>query len=149
MRVLLPTSYLARVYEKNRRQLGLMVAFYAQQRAGESMHSPKACLPGAGWEIWQHGSARIPVNRGSIAVNRYGIQRAGQRMVVFYWYQSRKRIIASEYLGKLLLVRDAVWDGRTGGAIVRITLPDIPSANDEGVEFAAHLIPEVQRCLGR
>jgi hypothetical protein len=27
-------------------------------------------------------------------------------------------------------------------------LPDVPTATDEGVEFAAKLIPQVQRCFG-
>jgi hypothetical protein len=38
--------------------------------------------------------------------------------------------------------------GQTAGSIVRIMLPDVPSASDEAVAFAASLIPEVQRCFG-
>jgi EpsI family protein len=149
LKVLLPTSYLARVYQKEDRQLGLFIAFYAQQRAGESMHSPKACLPAGGWEIWNYDSALVPVAGRQVRVNKYSIDNAGQRMLMFYWYQSRQRIIASEYLAKLLLVRDALVDGRTAGSLVRITVPDVAGASEEAVTFASGLIPQVDRCFGR
>src|ERR1035438_4001616 len=45
-----PTAYLSRTYRKSALQADLFIAYYAQQRAGESMHSPKHCLPGSGWE---------------------------------------------------------------------------------------------------
>ena len=149
LQALLPTSYLARTYQKGDQRLGLFVAFYAQQRAGESMHSPKACLPGSGWEIWNYDSALIPVAGRQVRVNKYSIHHEGQRLLMYYWYQSKKRIIASEYLGKLLLVQDALLDGRTAGSLVRITVPDVDGASDEATTFASRLIPEVDRCFGR
>lgn len=142
------TSYLARKYQKRDQQLDLFVAYYAQQRAGESMHSPKHCLPGAGWEIWQLGSAAIVVNGKTVEVNKYSIENSGIRNIMFYWYQSKGRIVASEYLGKVLLARDTFLTGRTGGSIVRVMLSDTPAAAQEGVEFSARIIPEVARCLG-
>ena len=142
------SSYISRRYEKRGMKLGLFIAFYAQQRAGESMHSPKHCLPGSGWEIWKHGSAVIPVDGRPVEINQYYIQNSGQRMVVFYWYQSRRRIIASEYMGKVLLVRDALLDGRTAGLLARIIVPDVPEAPAEGIAFATDLVPKVQRCFG-
>ena len=69
-------------------------------------------------------------------------------MVMFYWYQSTTRIVASEYVGKVLLARDTLLTGRTGGSIVRIIVPDKPDAERQVVAFAAKLIPEVQRCFG-
>jgi EpsI family protein len=154
LRQLKCTSYLSRTYQKGPgqkrpEQLGLFIAFYAQQRAGESMHSPKHCLPGAGWEIWKHDSAFVPVDGKLVEINKYSIQNSGTRMLMFYWYQSKNRVFASEYLGKMLLARDTFLTGHTAGSIVRIMLPDVAGADAEGVAFAAHLIPEVQRCFGR
>jgi EpsI family protein len=142
------TSYVSRTYEKDGSKLGLFIAYYAQQRAGESMHSPKHCLPGSGWEIWKHDSAMVPVNGSEVKINQYSIQNGGQRMLVFYWYQSKQRIIASEYMGKVLLAKDALLSGHTAGSIVRIVMPDTPATPQQGVAFAAKLIPEVERCLG-
>ena len=148
LRALDATSYLSRTYRKDSKELDLFVAFYSQQRAGESMHSPKHCLPGAGWEIWKHDSALVATNGSQYEVNKYSIQNSGTRMLMLYWYQSKSRIIASEYLGKVLLAKDTIMTGRTAGSIVRIMLPDVPSAPGEGVAFAASIIPEVQRCFG-
>lgn len=147
VRALAATSYLSRVYRKAGWDLDLFIAFYAQQRAGESMHSPKHCMPGAGWEIWRHDTALVPVNGSGVRINKYSIQKAGTRMLMFYWYQSKSRLFASEYLGKILLARDTILTGRTSGSIVRIMLPDAPGAAQEGVRFAARLVAEVQRCL--
>jgi EpsI family protein len=146
---LTPTSYLSRTYQKGGQQLGLFIAYYAQQRAGESMHSPKHCLPGAGWEIWDYGSAMVPVDGSELKINRYSIQNSGNRALVLYWYQSRRRIIASEYLGKILLVGDALFNGGTSGSIVRVIVQDNPGATAAGVAFASQVIPQVADCFGR
>ena len=145
---LLLTSYLSRTYRKPGVEADLFVAFYAQQRAGESMHSPKHCLPGSGWEIWDYGSADIPVKGRSFRVNKYSISHEGERRLVLYWYQSKNRIVASEYMGKILLARDALLQNSTEGSIVRIIVPDKPGALEEARAFASELILQVQRCLG-
>jgi len=149
LNVLRPTSYLSRVYRQGRRQAGLFIAFYAQQRAGESMHSPKNCLPGSGWEVWQYGTVDVPAGGRTVAVNKYSVQNGSERILVLYWYQSRRRIIASEYFGKICLVRDALLEGHTAGSLVRLTLPDQPGALEDGVAFASQIIPQLQECLGR
>ena len=142
------TDYLSRVYSNGTSQLDVFVAYYAEQRSGETMHSPKHCLPGSGWEIWRYGSAEIPVDGHPVVVNKYSIHKATSRDVVLYWYQSGSQIIASEYYGKLLLMRDALLSGRTDGAIVRVIVPDVPGAVEQAVPFASQLITEVQRCYG-
>jgi EpsI family protein len=148
MKTLDATSYVLRGFRKENSQLDLFIAFYEEQRAGESMHSPKHCLPGSGWEIWRQDSALVPVNGLPVKVNKYSIQNLGKRMLMFYWYQSKDRIVASEYVGKLLLARDTLMTGQTAAAIVRVTLPDIPGADQKGVEFVSQVIPQVQRCFG-
>jgi len=145
---LLPTSYLSRSYTKNGEQLGLFIAYYAQQRAGESMHSPKHCLPGSGWEIWNYGSVTFPLDNQQAKINQYFIQNSGQRKLVFYWYQSKDRIVADEYMGKVLLIRDTLLAGHTAGAIVRIVASDKPGTAEQALAFARDLVPEVERCFG-
>ncbi len=147
LRALNPTSYLVRDYRKGKDSLNLFTAFYAQQRSGESMHSPKHCLPGSGWEIWKLDSARIPIDGESVTINKYSIQNAGNRLLMFYWYQSKDRIVADEYRAKFLLARDTLLTGQTAGSIVRFTLPDSEWAVSEGEAFARSLIPLMRRCF--
>jgi EpsI family protein len=142
-----PTSYLSRLYRKRARELGLFIAYYAQQRAGESMHSPNVCLPGNGWSIVGRSSISIELSGRSFPVNQYHVQSGSDHMLVLYWYQSGNRITANEYLGKLLLVRDAIQGGHTSGSVVRIMLPDDDAALVEGPAFASELIPQLERCF--
>jgi EpsI family protein len=145
---LLCDSYLSRLYTNANTQADLFIAYYAEQRAGESMHSPKHCLPGAGWEIWDYASAQIPVRDRSFNVNKYSISKDNQRMLVLYWYQSKNRIVASEYLGKLQLARDTLLHNSTAGSIVRIIVPDQPGALQHARDLASGVIPEMDRCFG-
>src|ERR1035441_4226261 len=118
-------------------------------RAGETMHSPKNCLPGSGWEIWRQDSTTVQVQGHPTRINKYSIQHLDQRSLVFYWYQSKERIIASEALGKIMLVRDSLVGGHTGGVLARVTVSDTGPDAADGEAFAAHLIRDLQRCFGR
>ena len=147
-KLLLADSYLARTYRKADAKADLFIAFYTQQRAGESMHSPKHCLPGSGWEIADYSTTNISVKGEAFTVNKYAVIHGTERMLVLYWYQSKSRIIASEYMGKILLARDALLHNSTAGSIVRIVVPDNPVGLKAASEFASDLIPQVQRCFG-
>ena len=142
------SSYLSRIYVKQGLKADLFIAYYAEQRAGESMHSPKHCLPGAGWEIWDYGKTDVQTNGHSFVVNKYSIENSGERSLVLYWYQSKGRIIASEYVGKLLLAHDALMQASTAASIVRIIVPDQPGALDYAQGLASEVIPQMQRTFG-
>ena len=102
----------------------LYVGYYASQRTGDIIHSPKNCLPGAGWDPVQSGYTTIAVPDGrKIVVNEYVIQQGLDKELVFYWYQGRGRVIASEYAGKFWMVADAISRNRTDGALVRLVTP--------------------------
>jgi len=139
------TSYLARLYRKPNLELDFFTAYYAQQRAGENMHSPKNCLPGSGWEIWHYDTREIQARGGKVPINFDRVSYESKRYLFLYWYQSKRRIIANEYLGKILLVKDALLNGDSSGAIVRIMVPDQSGAADEAVQFAEAILPVMQR----
>lgn len=146
--VLKATSLLSRVYHRGTSSIDLFIAFYAEQRAGESMHSPAVCLPGSGWEVAAYSSEPVPVGDLRYKVNRYVVAKGLERMTVLYWYQSRSSVVASEYLGKVLLIKNSIMDGDTAGSIVRLTFIDRPGAIPEAVGLASQLIPEVRKCIG-
>jgi len=147
--ILKASAYLSRTYQNDSKTLDLFVAFYPLQRAGESMHSPKNCLPGSGWEVWQRGTITVPIGGRLVTINRYGVENGPSRMLVLYWYQTSDRIVADEYSAKAFLIWDALLEGRTSGSIVRIVLPDEPWALNSGVDFSSRLIPLIQACLPR
>ena len=115
-------DYVSRVYtDRGRHNLGVYVGYFDSQRTGDIIHSPKNCLPGAGWEPVRSGLLTIEVpGEQRIAVNEYIIEKGLDRQLVLYWYQGRGRVVASEYWGKIWLVEDAITRNRTDGALVRI-----------------------------
>jgi len=148
LKVLRPTSYLSRFYTGDNKRLGLFIAYYDRQTAGGTLHSPRNCLPGSGWEIWQQNSLKIPA-AGDVSINRYSIRNLNERMVMYYWYQSADRIVASELAGKLYLVHDSFFRQHTAAALVRVIVPDTSASDEEALDFTSRLIPEIRECFGR
>jgi EpsI family protein len=121
------SSYLVRTYRPADTTRGatisLYVGYYAQQMQGRTVHSPKNCLPGAGWEPLSSRPDTVATDRGPVVVNRYLIQNGGARALVFYWYQGRGRVAHDEYGVKWDLLRDAALKRRSDEALVRIVVP--------------------------
>lgn len=101
----------------------LYVGYYESQRTGATYHSPKNCLPGAGWQFVESTEMVVPVNDRSITVNGVTIQKGLDKQVIVYWYHDRGRVIASEYWAKAYLIWDAATKHRSDGALVRISVP--------------------------
>ena len=100
------------------------VAYYASQRAGESAHSPRSCIPGGGWEIESLQEVTVPgvtFEGKPLRVNRLIIALGEIKQVVYYWFQQRGRDITNEYAVKWYLLEDAILEKRTDGALVRLT----------------------------
>jgi EpsI family protein len=109
----------------------LFVAYFKTQRTGKTPHSPKNCLPGSGWEQLREDYLAIPIpgSSESIVVNRYLVARGDEKSLSLYWYQSRNRVVASEYRAKFWTVADAIRYNRSDTALVRVIVP--VSGNDE------------------
>ncbi len=126
----------------------LYVGFYESQRTGATYHSPKNCLPGAGWQFME--SDIIPLTMPDetlILVNKVLIQKGLEKQVILYWYHDRGRVIASEYWAKIYLVWDAMTKNRSDGSLVRISVPvkdgTVEEAFDQSVAFLHDLWPKL------
>jgi EpsI family protein len=98
------------------------------------VHSPRACLPGGGWEIEEFDQYRIDdvgAFGEGINVNRSVISMGDSRQLVYYWFQQRGRNITNEYLVKWFIFWDAITMNRTDGALVRLVTPVPPGADIE------------------
>jgi EpsI family protein len=143
-KILLADDYLLKTYrDPSGKQADLFVAYYRSQRAGESMHSPKNCLPGSGWMPTVNDTVVLQKDSQGkeIRINRYVVENGTDRALALYWYQENGRVIASEYWGKFYLVWDALRTGRRDGAIVRVMIPlrrneNIDGPTEVGLAFA-------------
>jgi exosortase D (VPLPA-CTERM-specific) len=131
-----PTDYILAEYHRSTdpNPVNFYIAFYASQRTGTAIHSPRSCLPGGGWEITNLSQLDLGEAMGvtGLKVNRVVIQLGDQKQLVYYWMQQRGRNITSEYLAKWYLFQDGLLMGRSDGALVRLVTP-IPQDGDEGL----------------
>ncbi|MGH9532506.1 MAG: exosortase C-terminal domain/associated protein EpsI [Terriglobales bacterium] len=144
-------DFLSRIYGRTPQEPGieLFIAYFASQRTGTAIHSPRNCLPGAGWTPVDAGRVEVPRAGGdAITANRYLIARGLDRKVVVYWYQSNTRAIASEYSAKFYLVADSIRLNRSDGSLVRVITAMAPGESLEqgerrAVAFAQELAPRL------
>lgn len=148
------TDYLLRTYVgagDEGSYVSAYVGFYASQTQGRTIHSPKNCLPGSGWEPLANQVAEVHASDGTThQVNRYILQREDEQAVVLYWYQGRGRVEHNEYVVKWDLLRDAALRQRSDEALVRVVVPVITSeeeAFETARRTAGQLIPAVDRAL--
>jgi EpsI family protein len=144
------SSYLVRVFQSPDSNSGMAfsvyVGYYDRQTQGRTIHSPKNCLPGAGWEPLESRPETVTTGAGTVVVNRYLLQREREQALVLYWYQGRGRVEANEYRVKWNLLRDAAIRRRSDEALVRVVVP-VRGAESEAAALALRvtrlLVPAV------
>jgi EpsI family protein len=154
LEILSATDTLSRPYANplTHNAVGLFIGFFASQRKGGAIHSPKNCLPGSGWDAVSGTIVPITIPRlgETVEVNKYVVQNGLKKQIVLYWYQSQGRIIASEYTAKICLIWDAVRRNRTDGALVRVVVPvskDEETAFQTAQAFVQDSFPELVSSL--
>ena len=155
--VLGPGDFLLRVYQDQEKDrfIDLFIAYFRSQRAGDTIHSPKNCLPGAGWT--QIESRHITISRPghqAFPATRYVIAKGDARQVVLYWYWAHDRGVASEYWAKFYLVADSIKMNRSDGSLVRITTPlysgeTADAAQQRLLPFVDVVVPQLQSYIPR
>ncbi|MEO8411337.1 MAG: VPLPA-CTERM-specific exosortase XrtD, partial [Propionivibrio sp.] len=144
--VLKLTDYVSANYANERGDfVNLYVAYYASQRQGASVHSPRACLPGGGWKILDSKIVKLPgilPDGSDLEVNQLVIGTGRARQLVNYWFMQRGRDLTSEYAVKWYIFWDSITRRRTDGALVRLVTP-LPE--EGGEEQAAQRLAELTR----
>jgi EpsI family protein len=148
-------DFLSRVYTQagQTAPIGLFIGYFPTQRTGQTIHSPKHCLPGAGWVFESSNYVNLTdVDGKTHRVGEYIIANGEMRQFVIYWYQAHGRSVANEYMAKIYMAADAMRMNRTDGALIRVITPVAPSENvaearrrAEG--FAMRLTPLLPRFI--
>lgn len=148
------TSYVLRTYRGTgggpAPWFQVYVGYYDRQTQGKTIHSPKNCLPGSGWEPLASRAVAIQTPDGPVTVNRYLLKNKAEQALVLYWYQGRGRVEANEYRVKWNLLRDAALRHRTEEALVRIVIPLTGAEADAftlAAQVAGTLVPAVAAAL--
>ncbi len=135
----------------SRVSVNLFVAFFRSQASGVAPHSPKNCLPGSGYAPLSSGiiQLQIPALGDSIEVNRYVVGRGESKTLVLYWYQTPKRIVASEYAAKFWLAADSIRYHRSDTSLVRVVVPITDSGEAEADRLATSFVQAALPALNR
>jgi EpsI family protein len=130
--------------------LTFFVAFFKSQRGGVTPHSPKICLPGAGWTPEESSIIQVPVTgiASPIPVNRYVVHHGEDRSLVLYWYATAHHMVADEYLAKLYLMDEGLRYRRSDEAIYRVIVPitarGADAAQREAIAFIRSIYPPLK-----
>lgn len=128
----------------DKQPLNFYVAYYASQRAGAAIHTPRSCIPGGGWRIESIREQTLAVNdlHGKpLTVQRLLIQKGGSSQLVYYWFDQRGRVLANEFVVKWYMLLDAVVKNRSDGSLVRVSVP-IASVDEASIAKADRVIEQ-------
>ena len=125
-------------------EANLFVAYFKTQRTGQTPHSPKNCLPGNGWTQTLSDTIHVavPGRAEPIEVNRYLVSKGENKSIVVYWYQSRDRVVASEYRARFYTAADAIRFNRTDTALVRVVVPVIDGDDKQATDAAVNFVKD-------
>jgi len=135
----------------------LLIAYFPSQKAGDTIHSPNHCLLGAGWVPMKREVVQLPRADGaSFPANRavWVTPKAGERVLVIYWFQAHDRVVASEYWSKYYLVADSIRMNRSDGALVRLITTMHRQETADAAQarlwgFGSQLVPQLSRSVPR
>lgn len=147
------TTTLRLYVDSNGNKYWLFIAYFASQKYGSQIHSPRHCLPSGGWKIetiepfdlkMADNSSKL-VNRLSITVDQY-------RQLMLYWFETRGGTIRNEFDLKFDLMKNSLLLRPTDAAIVRLTVPvnigeDFNSATKRAIEYFSTFHPAVMKAL--
>jgi EpsI family protein len=131
----------------------LFIAYFASQKYGSQIHSPKHCLPGSGWRIENLQPYDLKLPSGvTREVNRLVIVDGVSRQLMFYWFETRGGAIRQEFQLKWDLVTNSMLLRPTDAAIIRLTVPldpsdTVDSATKRALDFFAVFYPSIERAL--
>jgi EpsI family protein len=122
-----PDEYILRDYVDEQQGAGvsLFAAYFKSLQSKYGPHSPRICLPGAGWLVSASSLIKIPVPGRSepLPVNEFSMEKSNERILVLYWYQNDRAVWAEEYYGKLRLLPDLIRYRRSDVSLVRLISP--------------------------
>lgn len=150
------TDYISYSYQRDAAHgVSLYAAYYDAVNERQGYHSPKNCLPGSGWGIAEVKPRQIfPAQAPDqpVVITEMIIRNRNDYQVVYYWYQNRGRIIASEFMERIYRVFDSLFMRRSDGSFIRIIVDvpegsDLTSAEALADDFAGLVLAELQKFL--
>lgn len=117
-------DYIIRRYSNGQQpDIWVYVGYFESQTEGDTIHSPKNYMAISGWTPIYSSREKIHLTSGPIKivqVNKYLVQTGVEKDLIVYWYHSRGRVVADDYLDRLDLVWDSIFKERSDSALIRL-----------------------------
>ncbi len=135
---------LSRTYRSGKGAVNVYIAYFASQTQGKELVNYKT-------RSLEAGADPITLNTalyGAVTVRlKATLEKTGLKTVL-YWYSLSGRVVGQRHLAKAYTAYDAIFKGRTNGAVIMITADNVGAAQAAQAEaFAVALIPELRRIL--
>jgi EpsI family protein len=151
-----PDDYIQRGYLNSLQSnpINLFVAYFKSIQNSYGPHSPSVCLPNSGWLVRSFEVINIPLTGRpqGIPVNKYVMEKAGQQILVLYWYQNARRSWTDQFEAKLHLLPDLLRYHRSDVSLVRIITPiglgTVDGSFQNARSFAVDLFPYLEQRFG-
>ncbi|RKX26348.1 MAG: EpsI family protein [Candidatus Zixiibacteriota bacterium] len=147
------TTTLRQYVDEDGSSVSLFVGYFASQKFGSQIHSPKHCLPGSGWKIIHSAPYHLELPGGiSKKVNRFVITEHNHRELMLYWFETRGGTICDEFGLKWDLMKNSLLLRPTDAAFIRLNLPiadgdDVESATRKATAFFTLFYPSISQAL--
>jgi EpsI family protein len=131
----------------------LYLGFKAKQQGDKRLKSPRLVFP-YGWNYVWIEPAQVTSTNANLPINaNWMLTQNGQhRVLVLYWFQVGEETFGGEFEKRLIQIRNALFFGRSDGAVVRLATPltnsdKIDEAKNRLAAFAAELYPRLRGVL--
>lgn len=149
--VLRPTDYIAKRYlGPDGAVVDLYIGYHDGASQAGPLHSPKNCLPGAGWYEASSAPIRISFENTLLDAIVAVYVRELNKEIFIYWFQVGGVSVSNEYAMKFYEIFNSFRYGRRDTAFIRISVPITDSeehAQQLGKKFLKEFYPAIQRFL--
>ncbi len=120
------TDYFLADYKRegHKASINFYLAYYKSQHVRANIHVPLGCILGSGWRVERQEIVPVPLDGfGRVPLKRVLITKGGESVLSYYWLDQRGRVVNTAFANKWYLFLDALTEGRTDGALVRLATP--------------------------
>jgi EpsI family protein len=152
MAILRPTDYMSRDYvDAKGNRVTLYIGYHGGRKGDGGIHSPRNCLPSAGWYTNSIGLVPVRLNDGrDIEIMDTVMSKGATTISFYYWYQVRGRLLTDEYALKLSEMWNSLVSRRKDAAFIRVSMPikDVHEGRDPVLDrFVADFYPLIRQYL--
>ena len=111
-------------YQENKGTVNLYVGYYDTVEQSKMSHAPQVCFTAQGWIMKKNDKVQILLGGKKRTVNRLLLERNKEKTLVYYWYQTGKKVYADIFRMKVALLFNKIRQPEgfsEGNAFVRVS----------------------------